>query len=59
MIKSVPVAERAALVSVRDAAALLPPPTVIVGTSFVPVMVMITLRLTTPGVPLESVARTT
>ena len=29
------------------------------GASFVPVMVMITLRLTTPGVPLESVARTT
>ena len=29
------------------------------GASFVPVMVITTLRLPTPGVPLESVARTT
>ena len=47
MIKSVPVAERAALVSVRDAAALLPLPTVIVGTSFVPVTVRVTKVVTT------------
>ena len=48
-----PVAERVALVSVRDAAALLPLPTVIVGTSFVPVTVSVTRDLT--AVPKESV----
>ena len=50
---------RVALVSGIVAAAMFPEPMVIVGASFVPVMVMITLRVPLVGAPLESVARTT
>ena len=54
-----PELERVAFVSEIVAAAMFPEPMVIVGASFVPAIVITTLRVPFVGVPLESVARTT